>query len=166
MNRNISAIKSLSLTAFCFGIMFACGSTEAPVSNTTSNLEASCEPQGKCEDWNTSKLQGCKNDANDLQKKATAQGCGKQLEAFVTCDSSRAKCIAGKYDKGGCAAELESLTKCANGTPSSSGTSGTSGTPDIHCCFNGSYYACPNPQALSKCQTACSRNAQLDDQCF
>ncbi len=114
-----------------FLCMAACASSSSGTSaaSSTANLEALCDPQAKCEDWNTSKAQSCKNDKTDLGKKATAQGCQKQLDAYVSCFSNRATCIAGKYDVGGCQAETDSITKCANGSGGTSGTSGgTSGT--------------------------------------
>jgi uncharacterized membrane protein YgcG len=121
---SFKSVFSSSLRSFFF--LGATGLAVAMFACSGSSLEASCDPQGQCEDWNTNTLQTCKNDAADKEKKADKQGCNDQLKELVSCESSRAKCVAGKYDKGGCKNESESFSKCIgeSGGGTSSGTPG------------------------------------------
>jgi uncharacterized membrane protein YgcG len=130
MKHSFTFKSAFSSSVRSFFFLGATGLAVATFACSGGSLEASCEPQGQCEDWNTNTLQTCKNDAADKEKKADKQGCNDQLKELVSCESSRAKCVAGKYDKGGCKNESESFSKCigeSGGGTSSGGTS--SGTP-------------------------------------
>ena len=99
----------LIITCTLAALIVACGSS-------AGSLQASCDTQAQCANWNTAQTNACKDTYKNQATASDTKGCKTQLDAYTTCILGRARCEAGVWVTGGCASEDQALNTCVGGT--------------------------------------------------